>query len=139
MEYGLNLVRKLLDLLLGRNHPPGAPPPLHIPRADRFYNPPISHCGFVCFLPTEQGQFHNGFGARVGFIPLWTKKDTLLIRKHFLHVANMKTFLLLIPKNFHACISYMPAHMLGNDLHVRAMKIISNYFLHVANMNFYSY
>ena len=28
----------------------------------------------------------------------------------------------------------MPAHMLGNDMHVRAMKIISNNFLHVANM-----
>ena len=30
----------------------------------------------------------------------------------------------------------MPAHMLGNDTHVRAMKMISNYFLHVANMYF---
>ena len=30
----------------------------------------------------------------------------------------------------------MPAHMLGNDTHVRAMKIISNNFLHVAHMYF---
>ena len=30
-------------------------------------------------------------------------------------------------QEFHACISYMPAHMLGNDVHVRAMKIISIY------------
>ena len=28
----------------------------------------------------------------------------------------------------------MPAHMLGNDTHVRAMKIISNNLLHIANM-----
>ena len=25
-------------------------------------------------------------------------------------------------QEFHACISYIPAHMLGNDTHVRAMK-----------------
>ena len=28
----------------------------------------------------------------------------------------------------------MPTHMLGNDTHVRAMKVIANNFLHVANM-----
>ena len=30
----------------------------------------------------------------------------------------------------------MPAHMLGNDTHVRAMKINSSNFLHVAHMYF---
>ena len=42
-------------------------------------------------------------------------------------------------QDFHVCISYMPTDMLGNDTHVRAMKRISNNFLHVANMYFYSY
>ena len=31
-------------------------------------------------------------------------------------------FTFLKSQEFHACISYMPAHMLGNDTHVRAMK-----------------
>ena len=32
------------------------------------------------------------------------------------------TFTFIDSQEFHACISYMPAHMLGNDPHVRAMK-----------------
>ena len=48
-------------------------------------------------------------------------------------------FTFINSQEFHACISYMPAHMLGNDTHVRAMKIISDNFLRVANMYFYSY
>ena len=31
-------------------------------------------------------------------------------------------FTLINSQYFHACISYKPAHMLGNDMHVRAMK-----------------
>ena len=46
------------------------------------------------------------------------------------------TFAFINSQEFHACISHMPAHMLGNDAHVRAMKIMSNNVLHVANMYF---
>ena len=31
-------------------------------------------------------------------------------------------FTFINSQEFHVCISYTPAHMLGNDTHVRAMK-----------------
>ena len=54
------------------------------------------------------------------------EEDTLLIRKHFLHVTNMSNIHLLIPKNLMHVSLTCPltcwAQQLGNDTHVRAMK-----------------
>ena len=39
-------------------------------------------------------------------------------------------------QEFHACISYMPAQVLGNDIHVRATKNNFKQFPTIANMHF---
>ena len=48
------------------------------------------------------------------------KKDTLLIQKHFSACNQHVKFTFINSQEFHACISYMPAHMLGNDMQCKS-------------------
>ena len=67
------------------------------------------------------------------------RKRYIIYSEIFSTCSQHVKFTSINSQEFHAYISYMPTHMLGNDMHVRAMKIVSNYFLHVAIMYFYSY
>ena len=77
--------------------------------------------GGVCFFFSESADAPETSRAE-HIITIVDEKDTLLIRKHFLHVANTTKLTFSNSQEFHACVSYMPAHMLGNDTHVKAMK-----------------
>ena len=58
------------------------------------------------------------------WVTIVDEKDTLLIQKHVLHRASMYILYFIFPTN--SCMyllhGQVPAHMLGNDTHVRAMK-----------------
>ena len=50
------------------------------------------------------------------------RKRCIINSETFSTCSQHVNFTSLNSQEFHACISYMPAHMLGNDTHVRAMK-----------------
>ena len=69
-------------------------------------------------------------------IPIVDEKRYITNSETFFTCNQHVQFTIINSKEFHACISYMSAHMLGNDTHVRAMKKVLNSFLHVANIYF---
>ena len=97
-------------------------------KAEKHRKPSARERAHMHFVPNALLP-HDAYNYQGGNAKYHCGRKRYIINSETFSACNQHVkFTFINSQEFHACISYMPAHIVGNDTHVRAMKIIQIIF-----------